>query len=68
MHFSDEERLLKEKSCSNSSLKKNQSLKDMLPPGYVPIKLDFSANAMKKELNGLTLLKSKLSFHNSTPM
>ena len=65
MHFSDEERLLKEKSCSNSTLEKNQSLKDMLPLGYVPIKLDFGESAMKKELNGLALLKSKLSI---TPM
>ena len=68
MQFSDQELLLKAKSCSNSTLEKNQSLKDMLPPGYVPIKLDFSANAMKKDFKGLALLKSKLSFHNSTPM
>jgi len=65
MHFSDQERVLKAKSCSNSLLEKKKSLKDLLPPDYVPIKLDFSASAMKKQSKGLAFLKSKLSFHSN---
>jgi hypothetical protein len=51
------------KSCSVSSINLKDPLKELLPPNYVPKKLDFSKNEGEAERKNSAYLKRKWS-HN----